>query len=58
MCAIASGLALSRLQAFAASFFIFTDYSRGAMRLAAMMGVPVSYVWTHDSIAMGEDGPP
>ena len=57
MCAIASGLALSRLRAFAASFFIFTDYCRGAIRLAAMMGVPVIYVWTHDSIAMGEDGP-
>jgi len=57
MCAIASGLALSGLRAFAASFFIFTDYCRGAIRLAAMMGVPVLYVWTHDSIAMGEDGP-
>ena len=57
MCAIASGLALSRLRAFAASFFIFTDYCRGAIRLAAMMRVPVIYVWTHDSIAMGEDGP-
>ena len=57
MCAIASGLALSGLRTFAASFFIFTDYCRGAIRLAAMMGVPVIYVWTHDSIAMGEDGP-
>ena len=57
MCAIASGLALSKLRPFAASFFIFTDYCRGAIRLAAMMGVPVIYVWTHDSIAMGEDGP-
>ena len=57
MCAVASGLALSKLRPFAASFFIFTDYCRGAIRLAAMMGVPVIYVWTHDSIAMGEDGP-
>ncbi len=57
MCAVASGLALSGLRPFAASFLVFTDYCRGAMRLAAMMGLPVIYVWTHDSIAMGEDGP-
>ncbi|MGK2897477.1 MAG: transketolase [Burkholderiaceae bacterium] len=57
MCAMASGMALSGLRPFAASFFVFTDYCRGAMRLAAMMGLPVIYVWTHDSIAMGEDGP-
>jgi transketolase len=57
MCAVASGLALSGLRPFAASFFVFTDYCRGAIRLAAMMGLPVIYVWTHDSIAMGEDGP-
>ncbi|HEY5582107.1 MAG TPA: transketolase [Rhodoferax sp.] len=57
MCAIASGMALSGLRPFAASFFVFTDYCRGAIRLAAMMGLPVIYVWTHDSIAMGEDGP-
>lgn len=57
MCAIANGLALSKLRPFAASFFIFTDYCRGAIRLSAMMGVPVIYLWTHDSISMGEDGP-
>ena len=57
MCAAASGMALSGLRPFAASFFVFTDYARGAIRLAAMMGLPVIYVWTHDSIAMGEDGP-
>ena len=57
MCAVASGMALSGLRPFAASFFVFTDYARGAIRLAAMMGLPVIYVWTHDSIAMGEDGP-
>ena len=56
MCAAASGMALSGLRPFAASFFVFTDYARGAIRLAAMMGLPVIYVWTHDSIAMGEDG--
>jgi transketolase len=57
MCAIAGGLVLSKLRAFAASFFIFTDYCRGAIRLCAMMRLPVIYVWTHDSISMGEDGP-
>ncbi len=57
MCAAASGMALSGLRPFAASFFVFSDYARGAIRLAAMMGLPVIYVWTHDSIAMGEDGP-
>ncbi|UZJ57968.1 transketolase [Pseudomonas sp. KU26590] len=57
MCAIASGMALSGLRPFAASFLVFSDYARGAIRLAAMMGLPVIYVWTHDSIAMGEDGP-
>jgi transketolase len=57
MCAAASGMALSGLRPYAASFFVFTDYARGAIRLAAMMGLPVVYVWTHDSIAMGEDGP-
>jgi transketolase len=57
MCAIANGMVLSGLRAFAASFFVFTDYCRGAIRLSAMMGLPVIHVWTHDSIAMGEDGP-
>ncbi len=57
MCAVASGMALSGLRPFAAGFLIFTDYARGSIRLAAMMGLPVIYVWTHDSIAMGEDGP-
>lgn len=55
--AIASGMALSGLRAFAASLFVFTDYGRGSIRLAAMMGLPVIYIWTHDSVAMGEDGP-
>lgn len=57
MCAAATGMALSGLRPFAASFFVFSDYARGAIRLAAMMRMPVIYVWTHDSIAMGEDGP-
>ena len=57
MCAIASGMALSKLRPYVSSFFIFTDYCRGAIRLAASMGLPVIYLWTHDSISLGEDGP-
>jgi transketolase len=57
MCAIANGLSLSKLRPYASSFLIFTDYCRGALRLSAMMDLPVIYIWTHDSISMGEDGP-
>ena len=57
MCAIANGLALSKLRPFASSFLIFTDYCRGAVRLSALMKLPVVYVWTHDSVSLGEDGP-
>ncbi len=57
MCAVANGLALSQIRPYAASFLIFTDYCRAAMRLSAMMELPVIYVWTHDSISLGEDGP-
>lgn len=42
---------------YAATFFVFSDYLRPAMRLSALMQVPVTYVFTHDSIAVGEDGP-
>ena len=57
MCAIASGMSLSKLRPYAASFLIFSDYARAAIRLSAMMEIPVIYVWTHDSISLGEDGP-
>jgi transketolase len=57
MCAIANGLALSHLRPFVSGFFVFTDYCRGAMRLSALMELPVIYIWTHDSISIGEDGP-
>ena len=58
MCAACSGMALhGGVRPYAATFFIFTDYARPAIRLAAMMGLPVIYVMTHDSIAVGEDGP-
>jgi len=57
MCAIANGMSLSKLRSYAASFLVFSDYGRAALRLSAMMEIPVIYVWTHDSISLGEDGP-
>jgi transketolase len=57
MAAACNGLALSGLRAFGATFFVFTDYMRPSMRLAALMQLPVLYILTHDSIGVGEDGP-
>ena len=58
MCAASSGMALhGGVRPFAATFLIFTDYARPAIRLAALTGLPVIYVMTHDSIGLGEDGP-
>lgn len=58
MGAILNGMALhGGLKVFGATFFVFSDYLRPAIRLAALMQVPVTYVFTHDSIAVGEDGP-
>jgi transketolase len=57
MAAIVNGLALSGLRSFGSSFLVFTDYCRGALRLSALMELPVLYVFTHDSISLGEDGP-
>ena len=58
MCAASSGIALhGGLRPYAATFFVFTDYARPAIRLAALMKLPVIYVMTHDSIGLGEDGP-
>jgi transketolase len=57
MGASVSGMVLSRLRAFGATFFNFTDYMRPSMRLAALMEIPAIYVMTHDSIGLGEDGP-
>ncbi|WP_182113826.1 transketolase [Actinotalea sp. JY-7876] len=58
MGAILSGIVLHGLtRAYGGTFFTFSDYMRGAVRLAALMGVPSIYVWTHDSIGLGEDGP-
>ena len=58
MAAAMNGLALhGGLRPYGGTFMAFTDYARGAMRLSALMGVPVTFVMTHDSIGLGEDGP-
>ena len=57
MAAVGNGLALSGLRPYGATFFVFTDYMRPSMRLAALMGLPVLFILTHDSIGVGEDGP-
>ena len=57
MTGIINGMALSKLRPFGAGFLIFSDYARGAIRLGALMKLPVIHVFTHDSIAVGEDGP-
>lgn len=54
---VVNGLALSRVRAFGAGFFIFSEYMREPIRLAAMMQVPAIFIFTHDSIGVGEDGP-
>jgi transketolase len=57
MGAILNGLAVSKVRAYGSGFLIFSDYGRAAIRLAAIMEIPVVYVFTHDSIGVGEDGP-
>lgn len=58
MGAILNGMALhGGLRPFAGTFLVFSDYMRGAVRLSALMNLPVTYIWTHDSIGLGEDGP-
>lgn len=57
MGAISNGLALHHLRPFVSTFFVFSDYLRPAIRLASLMKLPVTYVFTHDSIAVGQDGP-
>ena len=57
MAAIVNGLALSKVRAFGATFFIFSDYARPAIRLSALMELPTIIVFTHDAMGDGEDGP-
>jgi transketolase len=57
MAAVINGMSLTKVRPFGATFFVFTDYMRGGLRLSAVMGIPVIYVLTHDSLGVGEDGP-
>jgi len=57
MGAIVNGMTLSKLRSFSATFFNFSDYMRPSMRLGALMEIPAIYIFTHDSIGLGEDGP-
>jgi transketolase len=57
MAAIVNGLSLSKLRAYGATFFIFSDYARPAIRLSALMELPTLFVFTHDAMGDGEDGP-
>ena len=57
MGAIVNGLSLSKIRPFGSTFLIFSDYMRPAIRLSALMEVPAIYIFTHDSIGVGEDGP-
>jgi transketolase len=57
MGAILNGLALSKIRPFGSGFLIFSDYARTSIRLSALMEIPVIYIFTHDSIGVGEDGP-
>jgi transketolase len=57
MGAVINGMALAKVRAFGSGFFVFSDFCRPAIRLAAIMELPVIYIFTHDSIGVGEDGP-
>ena len=57
MAAVVNGLSLSKLRAFGATFFIFSDYAKPAIRLSALMELPTIFVFTHDAMGDGEDGP-
>ena len=57
MGAIVNGMTLSKLRAYSSTFFNFSDYMRPAMRLGALMEIPAMYIFTHDSVGVGEDGP-
>jgi transketolase len=57
MSSILNGLSLSKVRPYGSGFLIFSDYARPAIRLAALMEIPVIFIFTHDSIGVGEDGP-
>ena len=57
MAAILNGMSLSKVRPFGSGFLIFSDYLKPALRLSSLMEIPVIYIFTHDSIGLGEDGP-
>src|SRR5207237_3333732 len=57
MGAAVNGMTLAGIRAYGSTFFIFTDYMKPAMRLSALMEIPAIWIYTHDSIGLGEDGP-
>jgi transketolase len=57
MAAVLNGLSLTKVRPYGSGFFIFSDYARGAIRLGALMELPIIHIFTHDSIGVGEDGP-
>jgi len=57
MAAVTNGMVLSKLRAYAACYFVFSDYMKAPLRLSCLMQIPVIYIFTHDSIGLGEDGP-
>lgn len=57
MAAIGNGMVLHGLRAYVSTFFVFSDYVKPMARLSSLMRIPATYVWTHDSIGVGEDGP-
>ena len=57
MAAVGNGMSLAKVRPFVSGFFIFTDYCHASIRLSSLMEIPMIYVWTHDSISVGEDGP-
>jgi transketolase len=57
MCAILNGMSVSKVRPYGSTFLIFCDYARNPMRLSALMEIPAIYIFTHDSIGLGEDGP-
>ncbi|MGH7884144.1 MAG: transketolase-like TK C-terminal-containing protein, partial [Thermodesulfobacteriota bacterium] len=57
MAALVNGMCLSKLKPYASTYFVFSDYMKPSIRLAALMRLPVIYIFTHDSVGVGEDGP-
>lgn len=57
MAAISNGMALSKLRPYSSTYFVFSDYMKAPLRLSSLMKMPVTYIFTHDSIGVGEDGP-